>query len=66
MIEIVEIIMERDGLTKREAELHVNEVKEMILDAIMFADYEEVETIMLSELGLEMDYIELLMSRKGE
>lgn len=58
--------MERDGLTKREAELHVNEVKEMILDAIMFADYEEVETIMLSELGLEMDYIELLMSRKGE
>lgn len=58
---IVEIIMERDGLTKREAELHVNEVKEMIMDAIMFADYEEVEMIMLSELGLEMDYIELLM-----
>jgi len=61
MIEVVEIIMERDGLTKREAELHVNEVKEMIMDAVMFADYEEVEMIMLSELGLEMDYIELLM-----
>lgn len=61
VIEVVEIIMERDGLTKREAELHVSEVKELIMDAIMFADYDEVETIMLSELGLEMDYIELLM-----
>ncbi len=61
MIEIVEIIMERDGLTKREAELHVNEVKEMIMDAVMFADYEEVEMIMLHELGLEMDYFEALM-----
>ena len=61
MIEVVEIIMERDGLSRRDAMMTVGEAKEMIMDAIIFADYEEIEMIMLSELGLEMDYIELLM-----
>ena len=61
MIEVVEIIMERDGLSRRDAMMTVGEAKEMIMDAIMFADYEEIEMIMLHELGLEMDYFEALM-----
>ena len=61
MIEVVEIIMERDGLSRQEAMMTVGEAKEMIMDAIMFADYEEIEMIMLHELGLEMDYFEALM-----
>lgn len=61
MIEVVEIIMERDGLSRRDAMMTVGEAKEMIMDAIMFAEYEEIEMIMLHELGLEMDYFEALM-----
>lgn len=61
MIEVVEIIMERDGLSRQEAMMTVGEAKEMIMDAIIFADYEEIEMIMLHELGLEMDYFEALM-----
>jgi len=61
MIEVVEIIMERDGLSRQDAMMTVGEAKEMIMDAIMFADYEEIEMIMLHELGLEMDYFEALM-----
>lgn len=61
MKEVVEIIMERDGLSRQDAMMTVGEAKEMIMDAIMFADYEEIEMIMLHELGLEMDYFEALM-----
>ena len=57
MNKIVDILMKRDGLTRDEAEQRVEETREMMNDAVGSGDYEEVEDIMCSELGLEMDYI---------
>lgn len=54
---VVKVLMDRDGLTQEEATNQVNEVREMISDAAGCGDYDEVEDIMYSELGLEMDYI---------
>ena len=57
MSRLVKVLMNRDGVTKDEAERMVNEVREEILEAVYDGDYNEAEDIMLSELGLEMDYI---------
>ena len=53
MNRIVEILMNRDGMSREEAEEKVQEVRGMIVDASAF----EVENILIDELGLEMDYI---------
>ena len=57
MNKIVKILMKRDNLTEEEAKNQFEYVKEMINDAVSSGDYDEVEDIMYSELGLEMDYI---------
>jgi hypothetical protein len=51
--EVIRILMERDGLSRDEAEETLEEVREMISEA----DPWEVEDILADELGLEMDYI---------
>ena len=53
--EIVEILMKRDGLSRREAQERFNEVQEMIQGCNF--DPIETEDILIEELGLEMDYI---------
>jgi hypothetical protein len=53
MNRVVKILMERDGITREEAEELVNEAREEILAS----DPWEVEDIMLDVLGLEPDYI---------
>jgi hypothetical protein len=55
MNRVVKILMERDGLTQREATRQLKEVREMLYDCGF--DPVESEDIVLSELGLEMDYI---------
>ena len=50
---VVEILMNRDGMTREEAEDRVQEVREMIVCASVL----EAEDILIDELGLEMDYI---------
>ena len=50
---VVEILMNRDGMTREEAEEKVQEVREMIAEASVC----EAEDILIDELGLEMDYI---------
>jgi predicted RNase H-like HicB family nuclease len=50
---VVEILMNRDGMTREEAEEKVQEVREMIVEASVY----EAEDILIDELGLEMDYI---------
>ena len=57
MNRIVKILMERDGMTKKEATDLFKEVKEMVIDAAESGDYSKAEDIILSELGLEIDYI---------
>lgn len=55
MNEVVEILMKRDGLSRREAQEQFNEVREMIQECNF--DPVETEDILIEELGLEMDYI---------
>lgn len=54
MNRVIKILMERDGITREEAEELVSETREEILasDRIF-----EAEEIMMNNLGLEMDYI---------
>lgn len=54
---IVQILMERDGLSYEEAREQVSEVQDMIYEAIEAGDYLEPDEIMADELGLEPDYI---------
>ena len=51
--EVIRVLMERDGLTREEANERLEEVREMVYDA----DPYEAEDILADELGLEMDYI---------
>lgn len=50
---VVEILMERDDMTKEEAVSLIDETREEILTSNLF----EAEEIMMDMLGLEMDYI---------
>lgn len=59
MNKIVKILMDRDGISEREALARVNETRELIIE--YSHDYELCEELMLAELGLEMDYILDLM-----
>lgn len=58
MSKVVDILMKRDNITKEEAQNLVSRVSEEITNAIEASDYELVEDIMYSDLGLEMDYID--------
>lgn len=55
MKSVIEILMNRDGMTESEAKNEIEYVREMINDAN--GNYDEVEDIMYGYLGLEMDYI---------
>ena len=59
--DIVRLIARRDNLTMNEAWNIVENVCEELAYAVESGRYEEVEDIMLSELGLEMDYIYALL-----
>lgn len=58
---IVDVLMKRDGLTKREATKRVQEVRQMVYEAVESGMFDEAEDIVMSELGLEMDYIDELI-----
>lgn len=57
MENIVSILMKRDGITKREARSRFNSCKRLLFEAIANGNYSEAEDIIMSELGLEPDYI---------
>lgn len=52
---VVKILMKRDRLTEEEAKHEVEMVRDMIEDCDY--DPEQVEEIIMSELGLELDYV---------
>jgi hypothetical protein len=54
MSNTVRVLMNRDGMTREEAEELVNEVREMISESDSMW---EAEDIIMDNLGLEMDYI---------
>ena len=53
MNKVVKILMERDGMTQKEAKELVEETR----DAISSCDPWEAEEIIADYLGLELDYI---------
>lgn len=55
---IKKVLMERDGMDEQEASQVVDEVIESIGEAVMTGSLEDAEDILMSELGLEPDYIE--------
>lgn len=55
---IITILMRRDGMSYDEAERYVREVQEEISNEILAgASLEEIEDIIMDELGLEPDYV---------
>jgi hypothetical protein len=58
MNKIVEILMERDGMSQEEAEALVKETRDELM---MLDDPTEADEIVEDYLGLEPDYIEYLL-----
>ena len=58
---VIKILMNRDGITRDEAVSRINECQEMIEEAMVEGDFEGVDDIIASELGLEPDYVMDLM-----
>ena len=54
---IVDILMDRDGMSRDNAIELVRDVRDEIQDAISMGDYILAEDIMYGDLGLEMDYV---------
>ena len=61
MNEIVEILMRRDDISQLEAENLVEECREEIFSAAARGSYQECEDIVASYLGLEPDYLDLML-----
>ena len=58
MNSVVRVLMQRDNMSQLDAERRLEEVREMVNDEIECGgDYDVVEDIIASELGLEMDYL---------
>lgn len=57
MKEIIEILMNRDGISYGDAKEAYMECKSEIMEAIDCGSIFDVEEILMSELGLEPDYI---------
>lgn len=57
MNKIIEILMERDNLSKEDALFEIKTTLEEIQDAIIEGDSDQCEDILMSNLGLEPDYL---------
>lgn len=57
MNEIIEILMERDGVSYEEAEAMYLDCKSELIDVIEGTSCLDPEDVLRDELGLEMDYI---------
>jgi hypothetical protein len=51
MTELKRILMQRDGLTRSEAENVIDDCREMLMQGF------DPDDVMLGELGLELDYL---------
>ena len=58
MTEFETVLMRRDNITKSQAKKEYNEAKRSLYNILEEGgSYEEVEDMLLSDYGLEMDYI---------
>lgn len=58
---IEKILMQRDGLSREEAENEIKYTMEMVYDALANGDYEEAEEIWMDNMGLETDYLMMML-----
>lgn len=61
MKEIINILMNRDGISYADAKAAYLDCRVAIMDAIDNEEYEDVEYILQLELGLEPDYLDYFM-----
>lgn len=59
MKDMIEILMERDGLSREEAERQVEDTSSRIWDELGYEDceLEDLEDILYGDTGLEPDYL---------
>ena len=57
MNKVVEILMERDGLTRTEAEELVEDTRSELIEAAEGTSCLEADEIIMNNLGLEPDYL---------
>jgi hypothetical protein len=59
MKDMIEILMERDGLSREEAERQVEDTSSRIWDELDYEDceLEDLEDILYGDIGLEPDYL---------
>ena len=58
---LIETLMQRDKLTREEAEALVEEEKEAIMELIEEGRFLDAEATFCADLGLEPDYLEDLL-----
>lgn len=58
---IENILMQRDGLSREEAENEIKYTMEMVYDALANGDYDEAEEIWMDNMGLETDYLMMML-----
>lgn len=58
---IENILMKRDGLSREEAKNEIKYTMEMVYGALANGDYEEAEEIWMDNLGLETDYLMMVL-----
>jgi len=59
MKDMIEVLMERDGLSREEAERQVEDTSSHIWDELDYEDceLEDLEDILYGDMGLELDYL---------
>lgn len=59
MNDIIKVLMERDGLSREEAEKQVEDTSSRIWDELDYEDceLEDLEDILYGDIGLEPDYL---------
>ena len=62
MQEIIDILMRRDSITRNEAQNLIDECIDEIFDCFYTGDYQACEDIVASYLGLEPDYLDILLN----
>ena len=60
--DVINLIARRDNISKLEAMNVVNDCMEEMEGAVMRGNWQEAEDILASYLGLEPDYLDILMT----
>lgn len=61
MERVVKLIMKRDGLSYEDAKAEVSNTVDEMYEALESGDSDQVEEILMDNLGLEPDYIPQLL-----